>query len=184
MDSSYLVPVAQLMRNVPSTTHLEFSARFDADHEFAPRGRAETDVNSDATVDVTVTLQSFSGGLRAKGRVSAPWFGVCRRCSVTVVGIADVAVNERFVDSPEPGDEEAYLIENDFIDLAPMVHDAILLELPLAPLCREDCQGLCPYCGIDRNEATCGCSAPVDPRWATLDGLRFADETSGESNEA
>jgi uncharacterized protein len=184
MDPSYLVPVAQLMRDVPSTTHLEFSAPFDADHEFAPRGRAETDVEPDALVDVKVTLQSFSGGLRATGRVSVPWFGVCRRCSVAVVGLSDVAVDERFVDHPEPGDEEAYLIENDFVDLAPMVHDAILLDLPLAPLCREDCAGLCPYCGIDRNEATCTCEAPNDGRWATLDGLRFADETSGESSEA
>ncbi len=55
-----------------------------------------------------------------------------------------VAVDERFVDHPEPGDEDAYPIENDFVDLAPMVHDAILLELPLAPLCREECRGLCP----------------------------------------
>jgi uncharacterized protein len=184
MDASYLVPVAQLMRDVPSTTQLGFSAPFDADHEFAPRGLAETDVDADAIVDVALTLQSFSGGLRAKGRVSAPWFGVCRRCSVAVLGVSDVAVDERFVDHPEPGDEDAYVIENDFVDLAPMVHDAILLDLPLAPLCREDCAGLCPYCGTDRNEATCDCSAPVDPRWATLDGLRFADGTSAESNEA
>ncbi len=184
MDPTYLVPVAQLMRDVPSSAKLVFSAPFDADHEFAPRGRAETDVAPDALVDVVLTLQSFSGGLRVTGRVSAPWFGVCRRCSAAVVGLSDVAVDERFVDHPEPGDEEAYLIENDAVDLAPMMHDAILLDLPLAPLCREDCAGLCPYCGVDRNEATCDCAAPHDVRWATLDGLRFADETSGESSEA
>jgi len=184
MDASYLVPVAQLMRDVPSTCEVVLQAPFDAEHLFAPRGRAETDVESDALVDVALVLQSFSGGLRVKGRVSAPWFGICRRCSVPVSGVAQVAVDERFVDHLEPGDEEAYPIENDFADLAPMVHDAILLELPLAPLCREDCRGLCPYCGIDRNEAVCDCSAPVDPRWATLDGLRFADGTSAESNEA
>jgi uncharacterized protein len=184
MISSYLVPVAQLMRDVPSSAEIVFQAPFDAEHEFTPRGPAETDVEPDTLVDVALVLQSFSGGLRVKGRVAAPWFGICRRCSIAVHGEARVAVDERFVDHPEPGDEEAYRIENDFIDLAPMVHDAILLELPLAPLCREDCQGLCPYCGIDRNEASCDCAAPVDPRWATLDGLRFADGTSAESNEA
>jgi len=98
-----------------------------------------------------------------------------------VLGVSDVAVSERFVDERAAGDEEAYLVENDFVDLAPLVHDAILLDLPLAPLCREDCQGLCPYCGIDRNEATCDCQAPVDARWATLDGLRFSQP--GESND-
>ncbi|MDH2903577.1 MAG: YceD family protein [Actinomycetota bacterium] len=184
MSSPYLVPVAQLMRDVPSSTEVVFQAPFDADHEFAPRGPAETDVAPEALVDVALVLQSFSGGLRAKGRVAAPWFGVCRRCSIAVLGEARVGVDERFVDHLEPGDDEAYPIENDFIDLAPMVRDAILLELPLAPLCRDDCRGLCPYCGIDRNEASCDCVAPVDPRWATLDGLRFAGETSGESDEA
>ena len=184
MDSSYLVPVAQLMRDVPSTARVQFEAPFDANHEFVPRGRAETDVDPDALVAVDVLLQSFSGGLRAKGRVSAPWFGICRRCSVPVQGVALVEVDERFVDNREVGDEEAYLIEHDFVDLAPLVHDAILLELPLAPLCRDDCRGLCPFCGIDRNETSCQCEAPVDPRWATLDGLSFADETSGDSNEA
>jgi uncharacterized protein len=58
------------------------------------------------------------------------------------------------------------------------VHDAIFLELPLAPLCRPDCQGLCPECGADKNEAPCECPGPVDPRWATLDALRF-DEPDG-----
>ncbi len=184
MDPSYLVPVAQLMRDVPSVAEVVLRAPFDAEHDFAPRGPAETDVAPESPVDVAVTLQSFSGGLRVRGSVAAPWFGVCRRCSIAVHGEVRVAVDERFVDHPEPGDEEAYPIENDFIDLAPLVRDAILLELPLAPLCRDECRGLCPYCGIDRNEAECACEAPVDPRWATLDGLRFADGTSAESNEA
>ena len=52
------------------------------------------------------------------------------------------------------------------------MRDAIVLELPMAPLCREDCRGLCPQCGADRNEAECGCVAPRDPRWANLDVLR------------
>jgi uncharacterized protein len=92
-------------------------------------------------------------------------------------------VDERFVDTRGPGDDDAYLIEDDFADLAPLVHDAIFLDLPLAPLCREDCQGLCPYCGIDRNEATCDCQAPIDSRWATLDGLRFMGVEPDESKE-
>jgi uncharacterized protein len=184
MDPTYLVPVAQLMRDVPSRTQLAFVGAFDAAREFAPRGRAETDVEPDARVDVAVTLQSFAGGLRVTGRVASQWVGVCRRCSLEVRGVLDVRVDERFVDRREPGDDEAYLIENDAVDLAPMVHDAILLDLPLAPLCREGCRGLCPYCGIDRNEASCDCVAPTDPRWATLDGLSFADDSSGDASEA
>jgi uncharacterized protein len=181
--SPYLVPVAQLLRDVPSTLDVDFEAPFDETHEFSPKGPAETDVFGEATVRVRLRLESFNGGLHAKGHVEAPWHGACRRCSTPVLGLSEVLVHERFVDERGPGDEETYLIENDFVDLAPLVHDAIFLDLPLAPLCGEDCQGLCPYCGIDRNEATCDCQAPVDARWATLDGLRFTGAEPGESSE-
>ena len=61
---------------------------------------------------------------------------------------------------------------DDTLDLAPLVRDALVLELPMAPLCRDDCAGLCPQCGANRNEGQCGCVAPRDPRWANLDVLR------------
>lgn len=183
MASPYLVPVAQLLRDVPSTLRVSFEAPFDEHHEFPARGPAETDVFAEAPVKVELTLQSYSGGLRATGRIEAPWHGICRRCSVPVLGVSSVRVDERFVDERGPGDDDAYLVENDFVDLAPLAHDAIFLDLPLAPLCREDCQGLCPHCGIDRNDDSCDCQAPVDPRWATLDGLRFTDHEPGGSNE-
>ncbi|HEY5103801.1 MAG TPA: YceD family protein [Acidimicrobiales bacterium] len=183
MASPYLVPVALLLRDVPSTMVVSFDAPFDEPREFLPRGPAETDVFPEAEVKVQVRLESFSGGLRARGRVEVPWHGICRRCSAPVLGVSSVDVNERFVDERGPGDDDAYLVEHNFVDLAPLTHDAILLDLPLAPLCREDCKGLCVYCGIDRNEATCDCQAPIDPRWATLDGLQFADPGSEDSNE-
>jgi uncharacterized protein len=183
VSSPYLVPVARILRDVPSSIEVDFEAPFDEPHEFAPRAPVDTDVFPEAVVNVRVRLESFVGGLRAKGQVEVPWHGVCRRCSAPVLGFSSVAVNERFIDQRGPGDEETYLIEHDFVDLAPLAHDAILLDLPLAPLCRSDCRGLCLYCGIDRNEATCECQAPIDPRWATLDGLQFAKPESEESNE-
>lgn len=183
MSSPYLVPVARLRRDVPSSLEVEFEAPFDEPHEFAPRGPVETDVFPESLVHVAVRLESFSGGMRARGRVEAPWHGVCRRCSAPVLGHSDVSVNERFVDERAGEDEETYLIEHGFVDLAPLAHDAILLDLPLAPLCRSDCKGLCPYCGADLNDTVCECEAPLDPRWATLDGLQFADpESSGSSD--
>ena len=182
--SSYRIPVALLLRDVPSTSSVVLAAPFDERHQFVPRGAAETDIAAGADVDLDVQIQSFVGGLWVRGSVSAPWFGVCRRCSLRVEGRVRVAISERYVDERRVEDEDAYLIENDFIDLEPMVHDVLLLEIPLAPLCREDCAGLCPHCGGDRNESACDCRAPVDPRWATLDGLKFVQETSAESNEA
>ena len=184
MSSPYLVPVARLLRDVPSRAEVAFEALFDEPHEFAPRGAAETDVFPEANVRLQLRLESFNGGLRARGQVEAPWHGVCRRCSTPVLGMSSVE-RERALRPRAPGraTRRPISIEDDFIDLAPLAHDAIFLDLPLAPLCREDCKGLCPFCGIDRNEASCECQAPIDSRWATLDGLRFTDVEPGESTE-
>lgn len=61
------------------------------------------------------------------------------------------------------------------IDLGGIVREQILLALPIdAPLCREDCKGLCPSCGKDLNQAECGCERkPKDPRWAALESIKL-----------
>jgi uncharacterized protein len=73
-------------------------------------------------------------------------------------------------------DEETYPLEGDQLDLRPLVRDALLLELPLAPLCRQDCCGLCTQCGADLNSGPCDCLPAPDPRWGALDVLRGAGE--------
>jgi uncharacterized protein len=50
----------------------------------------------------------------------------------------------------------------------PLVEEQVQLELPLKALCRDDCRGLCPMCGADRNLAPCACKPPADERWKTL----------------
>lgn len=127
----------------------------------------------DAEVECDVSLTPFSGGIEVVGTVSAPWVGPCRRCATTVTGQVRVEVHERYADPPVADtDEDIYPIVDETVDLGPMARDVVVLELPMAPLCREDCAGLCPQCGADRNEGPCGCIAPRDPRWANLDVLR------------
>ena len=181
MSSPYLVPVAHIMRNIPASMEVNFVAQFDENGEFEPRGLGESDIAGSAEVAVAGRLESFSGGIRMRGVVRAPWTGMCRRCSVTVEGIMEIPVDERFTEK-EGEDEEAYFFADDTVDLSHLVHDAVFLELPTAPLCREDCQGLCTICGLDRNLTPCDCQTPVDPRWATLSELRFDDDQSAESN--
>jgi uncharacterized protein len=125
----------------------------------------------DAEAECDITLRAFRGGIDATGTVRAPWTGICRRCTVPVNGELQIAVSERFGDATL-AEDDLYPITDDTIDLGSLVRDAIVLELPMAPLCREDCRGLCPQCGADRNEGACSCVAPVDPRWANLDVLR------------
>lgn len=63
-------------------------------------------------------------------------------------------------------------IEDDQIDLVPLIREALLLKIPFAPICQEDCKGLCPVCGGDRNEAACDCQEKeIDPRWSKLHQL-------------
>ncbi|HJV09433.1 MAG TPA: DUF177 domain-containing protein, partial [Acidimicrobiales bacterium] len=70
---------------------------------------------------------------------------------------------------------ESYRLGHDSVDLEPLVREALVLDLPLAPLCEEDCRGLCPTCGADLNLGDCDCPpAETDSRWAALDVLRLA----------
>jgi uncharacterized protein len=172
--SPLVVHVVQLRRAHGTTTRHRSSVPLDLE-ALAPATMADSRVPEHGEADCDFLLEAYDGGVMVTGTVRAPWVGVCRRCTAPVEGELRISLKERYCDPPargEPEDEEAYPIVDDVIDLGPMVHEAILGELPLAPLCREDCQGLCPHCGIDRNEESCDCVAPPDLRWASLDVLR------------
>ena len=96
----------------------------------------------------------------------------CSRCLRPVHREVVTAVRELF--EVEPIDGQTYPIEGEEIDLELPVRDALLLDLPAAPLCRDDCAGLCPSCGIDLNQFTCSCDMTIpDPRWDALRELTF-----------
>jgi uncharacterized protein len=128
-----------------------------------------TFVPEDEPVRVDLDLESVSNGVMVAGTVRASWEGECRRCLEPVRGVVEVEVQELFSDNGDP--DEIYPIEGDEIDLRPMVRDAIVLNLPLAPLCRPDCLGPDP----ERYPALVEGEGPVDRRWAGLSELRFKD---------
>ena len=70
-------------------------------------------------------------------------------------------------------DLDLFPFDGERVDLEPLLREQFVLAIPYAPLCREDCAGLCPQCGIDRNTATCTCEKPIDPRLAALKGLKL-----------
>ena len=120
-------------------------------------------------VEVDVVLESVPGGVVVNGTVSARWEGECRRCLEPATGRLLARVRELCSDDADP--ELGYPMTADWLDLELLAHDACILELPLAPLCRPDCLGLCPECGANRNHETCTCTETTDPRWAALSGL-------------
>jgi uncharacterized protein len=76
----------------------------------------------------------------------------------------------------EEEDMDVSFLEGDEIDLAQAVREELSLGLPMAPLCGEDCPGLCPRCGQPLRNGACKCGpAPVDPRWAKLASLKETD---------
>jgi uncharacterized protein len=125
-------------------------------------------------------IEAIDGGITVTGRVTAPWAGECRRCLERVEGTIDTKVREVFEHQPTEG--ETYPIAGDEIDLEPVVRDAVLLALPLAPLCREDCPGPAPD-SFPTGPTAAGAESgdepgdrPADPRWAALSQLRFEQD--------
>jgi len=127
------------------------------------------------TVPARIDLSRTAGGYAVRMRFTAHVSGPCMRC----LDDADVPVDvdAREVDQPSVGDEElsSPYIADEELDLSSWAHDALALALPLQLLCRPDCRGLCPVCGVSLNDA--GAEehrhepAP-DPRWAKLRELK------------
>jgi uncharacterized protein len=121
-------------------------------------------------IGVTVSYYRAGTELFFEGGLHASTMAVCARCAEEFAAPSDR--DFRFVLAPKVigfGEEkdlrdedlEFSLYQGDQIDLSPLVVEQFLLSLPTRPLCREDCRGLCPRCGINLNHGQCGCSIEV-----------------------
>jgi DUF177 domain-containing protein len=160
------ISVADLLRRPGATRAVDVSA------PVAGLDNGVVTVGSDAPVHVSVTLERISEGIVVRGEVDATWRAECSRCVKPISGAITVHVDELYEPNPLAG--ETYALDDDILDLEPLARDAVRLELPNAPLCRDDCAGLCPSCGVDHNETACDCVADVtDSRWAALRSLEI-----------
>lgn len=119
-------------------------------------------------------------GVHVEGRLRATLVVGCRRCLSEIRRPIDLELDLLF----DPGvekegeHEQVYPLEAraSTLDLGPALREQLLLEVPPYPLCSEDCRGLCPKCGVDRNEESCDCVLEEpDPRWDALRELNEAD---------
>lgn len=138
-------------------------------------------VPAGAQLDLDLRLESVTEGVLVSGAVSAPLVGECSRCLEPVTDTVVVDVQELFAypdstteQTAEP-DEVSQLV-GDLLDLGPVLRDAVVLTLPLAPLCRGDCPGLCATCGERLDRLPAGHThESTDPRWAALAQLAQRD---------
>ena len=105
---------------------------------------------ADLTLDLT--MQSVSEGVYVSGTATAPLDGECGRClrpidDTLVVDIAELYAYENSTTIETTEEDEVGRVQDDLIDLEPVLRDAVVLALPVNPVCRQDCPGLCPECG-------------------------------------
>jgi uncharacterized protein len=148
----------------------------------ADLGLALIGVPEGADLDLRLRLESVSEGVLVSGTVTGPVQGECGRCLRPVSDTVVVSIQELFAYEHSTTDEttdadEVGRLQGDLIDLEPVLRDAVVLALPNHPLCREDCPGLCPECGVSLDELPADHShQQVDPRWAALSKLKTSEE--------
>jgi len=151
-----------------------------------------------AAAELDLRFEAVAEGVLVTGSVTAPLAGECARCLGPVASSVTASFTELYLYAParthgaagqardgrrhqdrpdrydehepeEQDDDERYL-DGDLLDLEPALRDAVVLALPMAPLCRDDCPGLCVECGVPLADAgpDHGHGDPPDPRWASL----------------
>jgi uncharacterized protein len=147
-------------------------------------------IQEGAPIDLELRLESASEGVFVSGSAHAEIVGECSRCLEPIHDEVTVRLGELFaypdsttVETTE--EDEVSQVVDDYIDTEQMVRDVVVLELPLVPLCQEDCRGLCPECGErwadlapeHRHET-------IDARWAALRGrLTSSADSSADAEE-
>ena len=135
-------------------------------------------------VMVRVQARRRNGEVELRGELHTKASTPCGRCLKPVELPIDLRFAERFVPAVSWRNEQQYELEQEDLNVAvfdgegieldDLIKEEILLAVPGHVLCREDCRGLCPVCGRDRNLESCECeSKQIDSRWGKLKDLRF-----------
>jgi uncharacterized protein len=133
-------------------------------------------------LDLRLRLESVSEGVLVSGTISGPVAGECGRCLRPIGDTLEVTIQELYAYAHSTTDEttdedEVGRLQGDLIDLEPALRDAVVLALPSNPVCREDCPGLCPECGVPLDELPEGHThQQLDPRWAALSQMKTSEE--------
>ena len=145
-------------------------------------------VEQDSPMQVDIRLDSVHEGILVSGTVTGTLTGQCSRCLDPITETTTVDIQELFQFEYDPAleDDEQHMVEHGFVNIEPVMRDALVTSLPFQPRCSPECEGLCDQCGIRLAEA-----GPehyheqLDPRWAALANFaseNASDETSSDNS--
>lgn len=163
----------QVERSVPAPAHDPLGPAMQA-----PEGEP---------VQVDASLESVVEGIYVHATASTHLVGECSRCLDPVEDDIDLALDELFM-YPEKvradEREDTVLLEDDQVDLGPLVHDALAVEAEERPLCRPDCPGLCAQCGFRMEDDPEHHHDVIDDRFAALQGFFDGDADDADGSDA
>jgi uncharacterized protein len=139
-------------------------------------------------VELDLRLEAVMEGVLVTGTALAALEGECVRCLGPITDELEVDLQELYVyddrDHDPDEDDEVSMLQDDLLDLEPLLRDAVVLALPFQPLCQPDCPGLCVECGARLlDDPDHGHEEPVDPRWAALAELAELQQDPKQSNK-
>lgn len=144
-------------------------------------------------IELDLRMESVHEGVLVTGMATAMATGACVRCLDPIDHPVDARFQELFVwpdrakhhrtVEPSQDDEAEHTIEDDLIDLDPVLRDAVLPALPFQPVCRDDCPGLCSECGARLEDDPDHHHDVIDPRWAALQGLGSLTDQAGTTDQ-
>jgi uncharacterized protein len=147
---------------------------------------AQIDLGDEGTVEGSAHYEGefFREGAQThlRGTIAANVALLCTRCAEPLTRQVDIPFEDVFINAVYETSEkdievpvsdlDVELIADEQVDLTDVIREQILLDLPEQVLCKEDCKGLCPRCGTNRNLKDCNCGdEDIDPRWAALKNL-------------
>ncbi|GAA4665007.1 DUF177 domain-containing protein [Frondihabitans cladoniiphilus] len=145
-------------------------------------GEGLTAVAEGSPVDIDLRIESLHDGLLTSGHVSATATGECSRCLKAIEQSVEVDFAELFAYAVDEAFD--YQVQEDHIDLEPVVRDAVVLSLPFQPVCRPDCPGLDPETGERVEDMVDYHPREVlDPRWSALSQLA-SESVAGETTDS
>lgn len=169
-DSPFKVNLHELPRRAGEMR--EYHLAFEAPEEI---GTPLIAITKGEPIKIDFRAESVSDGVLITGTVITNARGECGRCLEPLEQPVDQRFQElfnyesRIVEAED--DDEIFAMDGDFVDLEVPFRDAVILTMPINPLCRPDCEGLCSGCGEKWERLEAGHShEQIDPRWSGLTG--------------